>query len=130
MWATYTLVWILLRLVVAELILLPLSAAAGLAIAPSIVRLLAWSRALNLALVLPALVVVVVRTPLVVIPVLPRLVLGVLLLILIPASATLGAHVATLPVPALIVVESTATLVAASPTEATLLVLVSLRVLS
>ena len=50
---------------------------------------------------------VVPSAALVVIPVHARLVLGVLLLILIPASATGGALVCTLPVPALVIVSST-----------------------
>ncbi len=67
---------------------------------------------------------------LVVIPVIPSLVLGVLLLILIPGIATC-AHVSTLFVPTLVIVVSTATLVASlAPAVARLAVLVSLRVLS
>lgn len=83
-------------------------------------------------LVLVLVLVVLLSSSLVATPVLPRLVLRyVLLLILIPASASLSARIATLPVPALIVVESTTTLVAAlTPAEAGLVVLVSLRVLS
>ena len=112
---TYPLVWILLRLVVAVVVLLPLSAAPGLT-ATSIIlllhgllmRLLGSSTYTTLV---RATLILAVTSSLVVISVHPRLVLGVLLLlILIPAGAS-GSWIAALPIVATIV--ATATLVAA-----------------
>ena len=127
---TYSLVWILLRLIVA---VLPLSCASGLAGAACISRLVLTAGLGGRARPLLATVVVALRA-LVVIPVIARLVLGVVL-ILIPAITTVCTAtcccIATLSVPALIVVVSAATLVAASvPSDVRVGVLVSLRVLS
>ena len=126
---TYSLVWILLRLIVA---VLPLSCASGLAGAACISRLVLTAGLGGRAR--PLLTPVVVVRALVVIPVIARLVLGVVL-ILIPAITTVCTAtcccIATLSVPALIVVVSAATLVAASvPSDVRVGVLVSLRVLS
>lgn len=123
-----SLVWILLRLVVAVLILF-LSAAAARLAGAACVRLLhlALTRARGPACLVLVLVLVV---PLVVIPVHARLVCRVLLLILIPASASCGARIASLPEATLVIV-SAATLVAAlTPAVPGMAVLVSLRVLS
>lgn len=105
------LVWILLRLVVALLLIVLPGPATRLAVVPSvatlmIVRLAVVVLALNCVGASP-LLRVVVRAALVVIPVHARLVLVVLLLILIPAGATGGAHVWALLEPTLIIVSST-----------------------
>jgi len=123
-----SLVWILLRLVVAVRLLLPRSTAPGLAL------IVVWLHRLALRLHGPLthLALVLGVPTLVVIPVHPWLVCRVLLLILIPASASGGSWIAAaLPETTLVVVAS-ATLVAAvlTPAVPRLVVLVSLRVLS
>lgn len=105
------LVWILLRLVVAVLLIVLPGPATRLAVVPvvatlMIVRLRAVVLALSRGLAGRRLSIVVRAAALVVIPVHARLVLVVLLLILIPAGATGGAHVSALLVPALIIVSS------------------------
>ena len=102
---TYSLVWILLRLVVAVLLILPGSTAPGRAL----LAVLHW---LPLRLH-RSWVLLVSAASLVVILVCSRLVLVVvLLLILIPASATCGSWISTLPITTPVIVAS-ATLVSA-----------------
>ena len=108
---TYPLVWILLRLVVAVVEWLPLSAA-PLLTATCIMLLLhgllmgLLGSSTNTTLV-RATLALVVPSSLVVISVHPRLVLGVLLLlILIPADAS-GSWIAALPIVATIVASTT-----------------------
>ena len=108
---TYPLVWILLRLVVAVIEWLPLSAA-PLLTATCIMLLLhgllmgLLGSSTNTTLV-RATLALVVPSSLVVISVHPRLVLGVLLLlILIPADAS-GSWIAALPIVATIVASTT-----------------------
>lgn len=127
-----SLVWILLRLVVAVLLILPRSTAPGRALLVVLhwlpLRLHGPSTHL---LVLVLVVVLTCSSSLVVIPVHPRLVLGVLLLILlIPASACGGTWIAALPETTLVVVASTTLVAALAPAVSRLVVLVSLRVLS
>lgn len=117
-----SLVWILLRLVVAVLLV---SAAATSLVAVLTVVLVV----LLTALVVRSLLLVVVGA-LAVILVTPRLVLGVLLLIiLVPASAIAYASVCALSLTASVIV-SPATLVAASLPSIVALPTISLRVLS
>lgn len=103
-----SLVWILLRLVVAVLLIVLPRTAAGLAVVTLIVvRLLTVLLPALRGRTRPLLLRVVPCAALVVIPVHARLVLGVLLLILIPASATGDALACALSEPALIIVSST-----------------------
>jgi len=122
-----SLVWILLRLVVAVRLILPWSTAPGLAL------LVVWLHGLALRLHGPLthLALVLVVPTLVVIPVHPWLVRRVLLLILVPASASGGSWIAaTLPETTLVVVASATLVAALTPAVPRLVVLVSLRVLS
>ena len=126
--ATYSLVWILLRLVVAVLLLIA-SVAAASALATGTIwhgLLLVLHRPANLVWLLLLLTI----TTLVVISVTPWLVLGVLLLILIPASASGCPLITALSVATTVIVASTTLVATSTPAVPILVVLDSLRVLS
>jgi len=119
-----SLVWILLRLVVAVRLILPLSTASGLASPPIGHGLLSLSWSATLALVLARH-----EFALVVIPVVTSLVLAVLLLILIPASASGCPLISTLSEATTVIVASSSLVTTLTPAIPILVVLDSLRVL-